>query len=282
MAMGVDKKGPYRRQQSLRHKRFGLLPLSLLLSLLIHGTFWWLSQRQEMAPETLPKPKAALDVLLLPAPSPSPPAASLEPAPPKPNVTVAPPKPQPPKRVPSSEPAKRPLPRKPLEEDPNRFVPSKPKVTKPPQEAPVPPLERPVQEKSDVPKKASETDARPKESAPSNTPSKPSATPKDQTAGSGAYEGPKANAAYLHNPKPLYPAMAKRRQWEGKVILKVKVLASGAASEVSIQTSSGHEILDEAALDAVRQWHFVPAKRGGQPVDSLVNVPINFNLLETP
>ena len=96
------------------------------------------------------------------------------------------------------------------------------------------------------------------------------------------YEGPKANAAYLHNPKPLYPAMAKRQQWEGKVILKVKVLASGAASEVSIQTTSGHEILDEAALEAVRQWHFVPAKRGGQPVDSWVGVPINFNLLETP
>ena len=63
MAMGVDKKGPYRRQQSLRHKRFGLLPLSLLLSLLIHGTFWWLSQRQEMAPETLPKPNPLLSLL---------------------------------------------------------------------------------------------------------------------------------------------------------------------------------------------------------------------------
>lgn len=271
--MGMDQKGPYRLQQTPRYQRVGLLPLSILLSLVIHGAFWWFSQRQEMAPETLPKPKAPIDVLLLPAPSPGPIAAPPE---------AAPPKPQPPKRVPSSEPAKKPLPRKPLEEDPNRFVPSKPKVTKPPQEAPVPPLERPTQEKSDVPKKASETDARPKESAPSNTPSKPSATPKDQTAGSGAYEGPKANAAYLHNPKPLYPAMAKRRQWEGKVILKVKVLASGAASEVSIQTSSGHEILDEAALEAVRQWHFVPAKRGGQPVDSLVNVPINFNLLETP
>ncbi|NBS16976.1 MAG: energy transducer TonB [Gammaproteobacteria bacterium] len=281
MAMGVDQRGPYRRPQSLRHKGFGLLLLSLLLSLLLHGTFWWLSQRQEMAPETLPKPKAPIDVLLLPAPSSGPPAASPEPSPPKPNVTVAPPKPQPPKRVPSSEPTKKPPPKKPLEEDPNRFVPSKPKVTKP-QEAPVSPLERPTQEKSEAPKTASETDARPKESAPSNAASKSSATPKDQTAGSGAYEGPKANAAYLHNPKPLYPAMAKRRQWEGKVILKVKVLASGAASEVSIQTPSGHEILDEAALEAVRQWHFVPAKRGGQPVDSLVNVPINFNLLETP
>ncbi len=281
MASGMDQRRLAHRQRAARDKGFGLLGLSVLLSLGIHGTLWWWSQRGDLAPETLPKPKAPIEVLLLPAPNPGPPAASPEPAPPKPNVTVAPPKPPPPKKAPSSEPAKKPLPRKPLEEDPNRFVPSKPKVTKPPQEAPVPPLDRPTQEKSDVPKKASETDARPKESAPSNTPSKPSATPKDPTAGSGAYEGPKANAAYLHNPKPVYPATAKRRQWEGKVILKVKVLASGAASEVSIQTSSGHDLLDEAALEAVRQWHFVPAKRGGQPVDSWVGVPINFNLLDT-
>jgi protein TonB len=60
--------------------------------------------------------------------------------------------------------------------------------------------------------------------------------------------------------------------------LKVQVLASGRAAQVSIAASSGHEVLDEAALDAVRHWHFVPAKRGGQPVDSWVNVPINFNL----
>ena len=74
--------------------------------------------------------------------------------------------------------------------------------------------------------------------------------------------------------------MAKRRQWEGKVILKVRVLADGKASQVSIATSSGHEVLDEAALEAVSQWHFVPAKRGGQAVESWVNVPINFNLLD--
>lgn len=51
------------------------------------------------------------------------------------------------------------------------------------------------------------------------------------------------------------------------------------ASQVSVASSSGHDLLDDAAVEAVNHWHFVPAKRGGQPVDSWVNVPINFNLL---
>ena len=75
--------------------------------------------------------------------------------------------------------------------------------------------------------------------------------------------------------------MAKRRQWEGRVGLKVQVLANGSAGAVSVETTSGHEILDQAALEAVRKWRFVPAKRGGQPIDSWVKVPINFNLLDS-
>lgn len=97
----------------------------------------------------------------------------------------------------------------------------------------------------------------------------------------GGFEGARANAAYLHNPKPEYPPLARRRQWEGRVILKVRVLAAGTVAAISVETSSGHEILDEAALEAVRRWRFVPAKRGGQAVDSVVNVPINFNLLDS-
>jgi protein TonB len=121
-------------------------------------------------------------------------------------------------------------------------------------------------------------DTGPRSAAPARPSS--STTSGADAGGGGSYEGAKANAAYLHNPKPEYPALAKKRQWEGKVILKVRVLADGKASQVSIATSSGHDILDEAALEAVSQWHFVPAKRGGQAVESWVNVPINFNLLD--
>ncbi len=95
---------------------------------------------------------------------------------------------------------------------------------------------------------------------------------------SGHFEGPKLNADYLHNPRPDYPVQAKRMGWEGRVLLRVEVLASGSVGQVSIAKSSGHDLLDEAALDAVRRWKFVPAKRDGMAVNSSVNVPINFNL----
>lgn len=66
--------------------------------------------------------------------------------------------------------------------------------------------------------------------------------------------------------------------WEGRVVLRVEVLANGSAGVVSIAKTSGHDLLDEAALEAVRRWKFVPAKRDGIAVNSSVNVPINFNL----
>lgn len=90
--------------------------------------------------------------------------------------------------------------------------------------------------------------------------------------------GPIGNAAYLHNPPPDYPEMARDEGWEGRVILKVHVLASGKPDSVDVQTSSGHSALDRAAVAAVKQWAFVPAKRGDTPIDGWVNVPLVFSL----
>ena len=45
-----------------------------------------------------------------------------------------------------------------------------------------------------------------------------------------------------------------------------------------INTSSGSDRLDRAALDAVRRWKFVPARLGDTPVDAWVLVPIAFSL----
>ncbi|MDD5275178.1 MAG: energy transducer TonB [Methylovulum sp.] len=87
-----------------------------------------------------------------------------------------------------------------------------------------------------------------------------------------------ANADYLNNPKPDYPRMARQRHWEGRVVLRVYVTADGRCGELSVQRSSGHEVLDESALKAVRQWRFVPGKHGDATVASWVNVPIEFAL----
>lgn len=78
--------------------------------------------------------------------------------------------------------------------------------------------------------------------------------------------------------EPEYPALAMRRGWEGTVLLRVHVLASGSPSEIQVQKSSGREALDQAAVKAVKRWSFVPAKRGDKAEDGWVSVPIDFKL----
>lgn len=95
-----------------------------------------------------------------------------------------------------------------------------------------------------------------------------------------SYSEAKYNAGYLHNPKPEYPALARSRGWTGKVKVRVHVTANGEASSVSLEQSSGHDILDEAALEAIKEWRFEPAKRGDTPVASVVIVPMPFNLTQ--
>lgn len=86
------------------------------------------------------------------------------------------------------------------------------------------------------------------------------------------------DADYLHNPKPVYPAIARRNGEEGKVLLKVRVSADGNALDVDVKQSSGYPRLDTAAREAVQRWRFVPARRGDEAVESSVVVPINFSL----
>lgn len=89
---------------------------------------------------------------------------------------------------------------------------------------------------------------------------------------------PSFNARYLQNPPPAYPPVSRKVREEGKVILRVFVSESGLPVEVDIRTSSGHPRLDDTAVDTVRRWRFVPARRGEQPVSAWVLVPISFTL----
>lgn len=86
------------------------------------------------------------------------------------------------------------------------------------------------------------------------------------------------NAAYLNNPRPSYPSMSRRLGEQGKVMLEVQVQADGLPSRVSISKSSGYPRLDNAALDAVKHWKFVPAKRAGIPIAATVIIPMPFVL----
>jgi len=97
-------------------------------------------------------------------------------------------------------------------------------------------------------------------------------------ADNASFTEAKFNANYGSNPKPKYPNIAASRGWEGTVRLLVKVSAEGDSEEVTVQRSSGHDVLDEAAIEAVEKWKFIPAKRGETPVASSVIVPIDFVL----
>ena len=89
---------------------------------------------------------------------------------------------------------------------------------------------------------------------------------------------PGFNASYLDNPAPVYPPLARRLGEEGRVMLRVHVEASGLPSKVEIRTSSGSERLDQAALETVKRWKFVPARQGDTAVPAFVVVPISFSL----
>lgn len=89
---------------------------------------------------------------------------------------------------------------------------------------------------------------------------------------------PLFNAAYLRNPAPVYPAAARRSGDQGTVMLKVLVSAEGAPLRVELDQSSASKLLDGAALDAVKNWQFVPARRGAENVEAWVRVPVVFRL----
>ena len=91
---------------------------------------------------------------------------------------------------------------------------------------------------------------------------------------------PDYQAAYLNNPVPAYPMVARRMGWQGRVVLNVEVLASGLPGQVKLHQSSGHDVLDNAAMKAVRGWRFVAARQGGQVVSKWFLVPIPFILKE--
>ena len=215
--------------------------LALTLSVLLHAaiTGWWLHRLSQTPPE-LP---SRFEVVIQPAAQPPVPHArprpSSTPAPPKPQKTVVRSKPQTVKRVQAKTPKPRPHP------------PEK-KALAPRSAAASPPNRTVV--------KAPVTDRR----IPPQPRSVPSLPPRV--------------AARFDNPKPWYPRVARRRGMEGRVTLRVTVRPDGRVAAIRVQRSSGYRLLDDAALETVKTWRFVPARRGDTPVTGEVLVPIRFRL----
>ncbi len=89
---------------------------------------------------------------------------------------------------------------------------------------------------------------------------------------------PEFGAAYLNNPPPRYPPAARKIGLQGTVLLRVLVSPAGLPEKISVLTSSGSPVLDDAAINTVKQWTFVPARQGDHAVSGSVNVPIRFVL----
>jgi len=202
-----------------------------------------------------------VELVQLPPPAPLPvEPPPLPPAPPVPVKAVPPPpqvRPRPVSVAPSAAPARRPRP-----------------VALPAPVVPVPAeaaAESPADSvRSGSSNSGSEGEARGSGSANTGSPG---------SAAAPAQESP-ARPAATGNPRPLYPMSARRAGREGRVLLRVAVSPAGTATEVAVIDSSGTTSLDEAAVTAVREWHFVPAERAGQTIESLVRVPITFRLTD--
>ena len=95
--------------------------------------------------------------------------------------------------------------------------------------------------------------------------------------GSEARDVP-AQPRYRENRSPHYPEQARRRWLEGTVVLEALVGGEGKVGDLAVHASSGHQLLDEAALQAVRLWLFEPGRRAGLPVTMKVLVPVRFAL----
>ncbi len=85
-------------------------------------------------------------------------------------------------------------------------------------------------------------------------------------------------ASYRKFSPPHYPLEMVRNNVQGKVVLKVLIGTTGRPESVSVETSSGHQQLDDAAVNATWNSEFVPAERDGRPVSSFALVPLDFKL----
>ena len=88
-----------------------------------------------------------------------------------------------------------------------------------------------------------------------------------------------ANPRFRLPPRPpAYPRRAVELRAQGEALIGALLDPAGTPHDLRVLRSSGHPMLDRAALDAVGGWAFEPGQRGGQPVPSRVEIPVRFTL----
>ncbi|WP_068324126.1 energy transducer TonB [Polynucleobacter yangtzensis] len=89
---------------------------------------------------------------------------------------------------------------------------------------------------------------------------------------------PNSEASELNNPKPPYPAISRKLREQGLVVLKACISASGTLDGLEVRQGSGYSRLDQVALQTVKQWKFIPAKKGNAPISMCYELPVKFIL----
>ena len=237
----------------------------LVATIAIHGVvvaFLVVASTREIPPEKAAPPP--IMVSLVQSPEPVPEVPIVEP-PPQPK----PPEPKPPDPKPLPKPKPKPVPKV---------------VDKPvPIEAPKP-VEPVVQESAEVeaePQPPREVSPAP---APAPVQGKPveaervAPAPHPEPMDQPIPEVPISGVSYLHQEVPTYPAMSRRLGEQGVVMLRMLISETGVPESIQLETSSGFDRLDKAAMEAAKKSRFNPYKRNNKPMKVSVIAPVRFTI----
>lgn len=149
-----------------------------------------------------------------------------------------------------------------------------------PPDAPVPPPDVPAPAKA--PENAADVEPPSARTLPPPQKTIPPETKKPQTPQTAAAAPPSARIDAPARPrraiKPEYPVECRRKRQQGKVVVKMGIDAAGRAFDVAVASSSGVLELDAAAVKAIREARFAPARSGGKPVASEASIVLEFKL----
>ena len=85
-------------------------------------------------------------------------------------------------------------------------------------------------------------------------------------------------ARLVNRVQPLYPPLARQTRISGTVKLHAIIGKNGAVEQ--LQVVSGHPLLVQSALDAVRQWRYQPTLLNGDPVEVDTEIDVVFSLAQ--
>lgn len=85
-------------------------------------------------------------------------------------------------------------------------------------------------------------------------------------------------AKLVNRVQPMYPPLARQTRISGTVKLHAIIGKDGTVQQLNVE--SGHPLLVQAALDAVRQWRYQPTLLNGEPVDVDTEIDVIFSLAQ--